>query len=55
MLYGTLLVDLQTPQSRGLVYWPVVKGFSGPVDDILVFAYSAKKEGERVILLLCSV
>lgn len=40
-----VLVDLRTEGSKRLSVWPVPEGFTGPVDDVVQFAYSAKKEG----------
>ena len=46
VIHSTLLVDLRSEASRNLVYWPAPEGFTGPVDDVVHFAYSAKKEGQ---------
>ena len=50
MVYSTLLIDLRNPGSKFLNYYPPPEGFNGPVDDIIQFAYSAKREvsGEGV-------
>ena len=47
MVHTAVLIDLRTPQSGGLAYWPQAKEFKGPVDDVVYFAYSAKKGGKR--------
>ena len=45
VLHSLLLIDLQTPESRKLQFWPLLDGFKGPVDDVVHFAYSAKVAG----------
>ena len=46
VVHSTVLIDLGTEESKRLQYWPPPEGFNGPVDDIVQFAFSAKKEGE---------
>ncbi len=49
MVFGTVLISLRAPECEGLVYWPAAEGFKGPVDDIIMLAFSAKKQGEQNI------
>ena len=49
VVHSTMLIDLRSQRSdasRQLTYWPAPEGFKGPVDDVVQFAFSAKKEGE---------
>ena len=50
VVYGTVLIDLQIPESQKLAFWPQAEDFNGPQDDVIQFAYSAKKRGEKGIL-----
>ncbi len=45
VVFASFLVDLRMPESKRLVVWPAPQGFTGPVDDVVQFAYSARKEG----------
>lgn len=48
VVHSTMLIDLRSQRSdasRQLTYWPAPEGFKGPVDDVVQFAFSAKKEG----------
>lgn len=48
VVHSTVLIDLRSQRSdasRQLAYWPAPEGFKGPVDDVVQFAFSAKKEG----------
>ncbi len=45
VVHSSVLIDLQTPESRGLVYWPPHEGFDGPVDEVIQFTYSVKQNG----------
>ena len=51
MVHSTVLIDLGTEESRRLQYWPPPEGFNGPVDDIVQFAFSAKKEGKSIDII----
>ena len=49
VVHSSMLIDLRSQRSDAshrLTYWPAPKGFKGPVDDVVQFAFSAKKEGE---------
>ena len=46
MVQSTVLIDLKLENANRLQYWPKPDGFTGPVDDIVQFAFSAKKEGQ---------
>ena len=49
VVHSTMLIDLRSQRSDAshrLTYWPAPEGFKGPVDDVVQFAFSAKKEGE---------
>ena len=48
VVHSCFLVELGGGASRRLRYWPKPKGFAGPVDDVVHFAYSAKREGTYV-------
>ena len=45
MVHSTLLIQLRDPASRLLGYDPPPPGYSGPVDDIIVFAHSVQHHG----------
>jgi len=48
VVHSTFLIDLRDQRSDAshrLAYWPAPEGFTGPVDDVVQFAYSARKEG----------
>ena len=45
VVHSAFLIDMETPQSRGVAFWPLTEGFNGPPDDVVHFAYSAKTEG----------
>ncbi|KAL5484486.1 hypothetical protein EMCRGX_G020997 [Ephydatia muelleri] len=51
VVHSTYLVDLRTQHSTGLVFWPPAKGFHGPVDDVVQFAYSIRQQGLEVYVL----
>ena len=52
VVHSTMLIDLQVDNSKRLQYWPQPDGFTGPVDDTVQFAYSAKKEGDYLVIAL---
>ena len=45
VVHSTHLVDLRTEASKNLAYWPAPEGYSYDVDDVLIFSYSARKNG----------
>ena len=45
MVHSTVLIQLQDPTSRLLAYDPPPPGYSGPKDDIIVFAHSVQHHG----------
>jgi len=45
MVHSTLLIQLRDPDSQLLAYNPAPPGYSGPVDDIIVFAHSVRHHG----------
>ena len=45
MVHSTYLVDLRQPVTKGLRYFPPFEEYHGEIDDILLFAYSARKAG----------
>ena len=47
VVHSTVLIDLNWENSQNLQYWPPPEGFTGPVDDIVQFSFSAKKEGQN--------
>ena len=53
MVHSTVLIELKGEASQRLMYWPKPEGFNGPVDDIVQFAFSAKKEGVCVCVCVC--
>lgn len=42
MVHSTVLIQLRHPGSHGLAYNPPPPYYSGPIDDIIIFAHSAK-------------
>jgi len=45
MVHSTLLIQLRDPVGKSLAYDPPPPGYSGPVDDIIVFAHSVQHLG----------
>jgi len=45
MVHSTLLIQLRDPSCQLLAYDPPPAGYSGPVDDIIVFAHSVQHHG----------
>ena len=45
MVHSTVLIQLRDPASRLLGYVPPPPGYSGPVDDIIVFAHAVQRHG----------
>lgn len=46
MVHSTYLVDLQKEASRQLAFYPPHPEYSWALDDVIVFAYSARMAGE---------
>ena len=54
LVHSTVLVNIQTEASRALQYWPPPNGFEGAADDIIMFAFSARKNSKlRCISVVC--
>lgn len=47
MVHSTYLVDLQKEASRRLAFYPPHPQYRWALDDVIVFAYSARMSGER--------
>ena len=45
MVHSTMLIQLRNPATRHLAYDPPPPNYSGPIDDIIIFAHSAKHHG----------
>jgi len=45
MVHSTVLIQLRDPSSRFLAYDPPPPGYTGPIDDIIVFAHRVKHHG----------
>ena len=50
MVHSTLLIDLHTPNSDKLRYYPMLQDYSGPVDDIIHFALNAQAAGVDIFV-----
>ena len=46
LVHSTFLVDLRTEVSKQLSYWPVPEGYHWDIDDIIIFAFSARVNGK---------
>ena len=46
VVHSTMLIDLQTVASTQLSFWPSPAGYDGPLDDVIMFAYSARISSE---------
>lgn len=46
MVHSTYLVDLQKEASRELAFYPPHPEYSWALDDVIIFAYSARMAGE---------
>lgn len=51
VVHSVYLVDLRREASSRLAYWPAPSGFEGPVDEVVMFAFSAKREGLGIFVL----
>ncbi|KAK3739374.1 hypothetical protein QZH41_015762, partial [Actinostola sp. cb2023] len=51
MIHSTYLVDLRRNITNHLVFYPPPTGYMGEIDDILIFAYSARSSGIKLHLL----
>lgn len=51
MVHSTYLVDLRKEASRQLAFYPPHSEYSWAVDDVIVFAYSARRAGETFNIL----
>lgn len=45
MVHSVYLIDLQYYSTDNLQYYPAPEDYHGEVDDILIFAFSARKSG----------
>ena len=45
MVHSTMLIDLRSNLTDTLMFYPIPLTYSGDIDDILVFAHSAKQSG----------
>ena len=48
MVHSTFLVDLRLEASTKLAYWPPLANYKSDVDDILLFAHSARQSGIQI-------
>lgn len=46
MAHSTLLLDLRKAAARALAFYPPPPDYTGPFDDIIVFAFSCRRAGE---------
>lgn len=46
MVHSTYLVDLRKEASRQLAFYPPHPEYSWAIDDVIIFAYSARMAGE---------
>lgn len=53
MVHSTFLLDLQRESSRDLAFYPPHADYSWAFDDIMVFAFSARQEGEFETAVIC--
>ncbi|XP_065068695.1 procollagen galactosyltransferase 1-like [Rhopilema esculentum] len=51
MVHSTYLIELRQPITKGLRYFPPFEEYHGEIDDILLFAYSARKAGIKLYIL----
>lgn len=54
MVHSTFLIDLRKEASKQLAFYPPHPDYSWAFDDIIVFAYSARMAGIKLILPLIS-
>ena len=45
MVHSTLLIHVAAPLAASLAYSPPPPGYTGPIDDIIIFAHSARHHG----------
>lgn len=50
MVHSTYLVDLRKEASRNLAFYPPHEEYNWALDDVIVFAYSARMAGEENII-----
>lgn len=51
LVHCTYLIDLRTEASKSLAYWPAPKEYKWDLDDIILFSYSARKNGVGMYVL----
>lgn len=52
MVHSVVLVDLRQKKTQHLTFDPKnIKDYSGPIDDIIVFAHSARISGKNFSLM----
>lgn len=51
MVHSTLLIHLTGPSAASLAYAPSPPSYEGPLDDIIIFAHSAKHHGIAMHIL----
>ena len=54
VVHSALLVDLRWPDTDLLQHWPALDTFNGPLDEVTLFAHSAKIAGTCTRMLLNS-
>lgn len=52
MVHSTYLLDLQKEASRQLAFYPPHPEYSWALDDVIVFAYSARMAGETDVIFV---
>ena len=51
MVHSTFLIDLRLEISTKLAYWPALANYNSDIDDILLFAHSAREAGRTAIII----
>ena len=53
MVHSTHLIDLRLKMTSALKYSPSPKDYNGPIDDIIIFAHSARTNGVCACMPAC--
>jgi collagen beta-1,O-galactosyltransferase len=51
MIHSTYLIDIRQKITSNLTYYPSPTDYTGEIDDILIFAYSARTSGNEMLYL----
>ena len=47
MVHSTVLINLKLTESNHIKFYPAPRGYQGPFDDIIIFAFNCKNAGKK--------